>query len=340
MAALPQWSQGQEMHNPAFPDQVRYFHKGQALSLQDYTRINGAPPPGVTGPISGVGAQGTQGLRGDAPGLPYLQTPVAGKDTSEAAYYRDMRQKQLDPGYNTATQTLATDRRLEGLLSKQKTGGMYALPVVGDALAMFDPEAREIKALSSQKARLQRQPGEGTISDFDARMFQTMVPGLSQPLATNKALILAERIGASNGQDRRAFADWYHDRFNTTSGMNEAWRTYAESNPIFDPRSEQTGRPMLNDKRQNWRQYFGAERGGLDAQPTQVLKDIKESQRSEVPDAARNAYAKYSKEKGIDRSAKPGSAKNPFLARDDAEMAKAPPGSYVISPTGQFGYVR
>src|SRR4051812_32101718 len=106
------------------------------------------------GPGAGPGPQmGTAGLRAGAPGLPYLQTPVAGKDQSEASYFRDFRKNQLDPQFKKANDTLATDRRLEGLLTKQKTGGMYALPVVGDAMAMFDPEAREIKALTNRKAR-------------------------------------------------------------------------------------------------------------------------------------------------------------------------------------------
>jgi hypothetical protein len=307
---------------------------GRAVPVTAAQMAKAPPGPGAGGP----GPQmGTAGLRAGAPGLPYLQTPVAGKDQSEASYFRDFRKNQLDPQFKKANDTIATDRRLEGLLTKQKTGGMYALPVVGDAMAMFDPEAREIKALTNRKARESRVPGEGATSDFDARMFQSMVPGLGQPEATNRALIRAERLAASNAQDRRVFADWYHDRFNTTSGMEDAWRTYNEANPIFDPSSEATGKPVLNPKRQSWRGFYGAERGDLDRKPTQAVQDIQRAQ--PPPKAMASGYMRFKSSVGLDPKAKPGSARNPHIMTSEAQLATVPVGDYAIGPDGTYGRV-
>lgn len=44
-----QYEQGHELSHPDHPGEYRYFYKGNALTLDDYTRQNGAPPPTVTG---------------------------------------------------------------------------------------------------------------------------------------------------------------------------------------------------------------------------------------------------------------------------------------------------
>lgn len=212
---------------------------------------------------------------GRAPGSAFL--PPAGqfgKDPSEAANFNKWRQTQ-DSGVTNARSAMAQDREMEGLLARQKTGGMYALPVVGGALGMFDPEIRRIEALSSESARSKRTPGEGTISDFDARMFQQQVPGRAQPTQTNRAIIQADRLRSDAVLQRREMADWYYQTFGHSRGFEEAWDRYAQANPIFDPASESEGRPILNANRQNWRQFFGGVRGPGDERGTQAESDVR-----------------------------------------------------------------
>lgn len=277
----------------------------------------------------------------NAPGGAYL--PKAGnfaKDPSEAANFNKWRTDQ-ETGVNNARTAMAQDREMEGLMTRQKTGGLLLnTPVVREAMTMFDPELRRMESLQSEAARSKRQPGEGTISDFDAKMFLQQVYGKGQPTETNQAIIRAGRLRSDAVMQKREMADWYYSTYGTRRGFDEAWDRYAQSNPIFDPSSEALGRPVLNQKRQNWRQYYGAVRGPGDERGSQAQEDVQRSQRAAVPDAARRAYERYGKEKGIDRSAKQGSARNPYLARDAGELSRIPAGSYAISPDGQFGYIK
>ena len=293
-------------------------------------------------PMSGGagGAAGAAPLAPDAPGATYLKgVPVRGKDPSEAAYFRDVRKAQ-DPSVAAAERTSAQDREFEGLLTRRPTGGRYAVPVVGNMFGLFDTDVQRMRSLSSAAARSQRQPGEGTISDFDARMFQQQVEGVKQSTGANRMIIQAQRLGAENAQQRRQMMDWYHQRFNTTEGFDEAWSRYRDDNPIFDPASQSAGQPRLNASRQNWRQYFGDVRGAGDARPSQTVQDIQRSQRATLPSAAVEGYRKLYAAGGIDPSAKFGSPRNPFQARDMDTLNRLPKGSYAISPDGVLGIIR
>jgi len=84
--------------------------------------------------------------RADAKGLAYLPERLDRPDKSEAAYFNKWRTEQ-DKGVGTAETGLSDARRMEGLLTKQKTGGIYSVPVVGSAMALFDPELREMDAI-------------------------------------------------------------------------------------------------------------------------------------------------------------------------------------------------
>ena len=82
-----------------------------------------------------------------APGGTYLPQSFGKPDKSEAAYYNAWRKEQ-DPSYTNAQDSLRDSREMEGLLTKQKTGGIYAVPVVGDVAGMFDPEIRRMDSIS------------------------------------------------------------------------------------------------------------------------------------------------------------------------------------------------
>lgn len=215
-------------------------------------------------------------LRSDpaAPGFQYLPEKPVAPSKSEEAYYREWRTKDPTAGNQAvgqARQQAATARRAEGILARQKTGGLYSVPVVGNVLGMFDPEIRELDAIQARVARQERQPGEGAISDFDAQQFLAMSYGKDKPTETNRALIQAQRVAAEAPIQRRQFGEWWARSYGSMSGFEEAWDRYSQDNPIFDPASETAGRPMLNARRREWRDYFGA---GGDGRPTQVRTDI------------------------------------------------------------------
>lgn len=194
---------------------------------------------------------------------------ATGDRRSEEAYYRTRRTSE-DPAVAQASEGVTAARRAEGLLRRQEaqgegTGGIYGVPIIGPVAGYLDPEIRELNALQSRQARLERQPGEGAISDFDAAQFVAMTYGADKPMETNRALIQAQRVANDARLQKREFDEWYWNTYGTTTGAQEAWRVYAQENPIFDPNSQRAGEARLNPDRQNWREYFTGQTG-LDTQ--------------------------------------------------------------------------
>lgn len=288
--------------------------------------------------LSGGGGQGVPGLNMSAPGARYLPTHVSPQDQSEAANFNKWRTDQ-EVGINNARNALVQDREMEGLLARQKTGTpALNTPVLREAMTMFDPELRRMQSLQSEAARAKRTPGEGTISDFDARMFLQQVYGANQPRETNQAIIRANRLRSEAVLQRREFADWYYDKFGSRRGFDEAWNNYARANPIFDPSSEAAGKPLLNTKRQNWRQYYGAVRGPEDERPSEAMADIRRTQAAKPPPRAMAAgYMRFKSTVGLDPKAKPGSPRNPHIMTSAAQLATVPVGDYAIGPDGTYG---
>jgi hypothetical protein len=223
-------------------------------------------------------------LSSTAPGYQFLPRSMGTSDPSEAAYFRKWRADD-DVAQSAATKGLAAGRRMEQLMSTQEaqegvgkgTGGWRGMSIAGvrgaDINAPFDPEVQEMNALQSEFARSKRTPGEGAISDFDAQQFIAMSPGADKSPEANKGIIRATRMADDMVVQRRQFGEWYYSTFGSLTGAPEAWSRYAQSNPIFQVEKFREGRPLFNDKRQNWRQWFGAERGAADRQPTEQAQD-------------------------------------------------------------------
>lgn len=283
------------------------------------------------------GQQWQQLPNAKAPGSAFLPQSYGAPDKSEAANFNKWRTDQ-EPGIQNARAALAQTREMEGLLAKQKTGGIYAVPVIGDVAGMFDPEIRRMEGLQSEAARGKRQPGEGTISDFDAKMFLAQTYGKGQPTETNQAIVRADRLRADAAIQKRAMADWYYQTFGNRVGFDEAWDRYSQANPIFSPESEAAGRPILNEGRQNWREYFGAVRTAADRTPTQAEQDIRrkgggakkpEGWSQGLPQAQLKAAKLFSGSK-----AQGGSKANPFVPESLQEFNKIPAGAYFIDDDG------
>ncbi len=271
-----------------------------------------------------------------APGAAYLGDAAGKPDKSEAAYFNKFRQTD-DPGLNGARSGVAQARRMEGLLAKQKTGGVYSIPMLGSVVGAFDPEIREMDALQSEAARSKRQPGEGAISDFDAKQFLAMTYGKDKPTETNRAIIQAQRLADDSRIQRRQFMEWHYNTYGKASGAEEAWDRYAQDNPIFDPASQSEGAPRLNTGRQNWRQYFGSTRGPGDGRGTQAETDTRRASGAkpdgwtgQLPKPQLAAAKLYAGAKG-----QGGTRANPFVPSTAEEFDGLPPGSAYIDTDGR-----
>lgn len=99
-------------------------------------------------------------------------------------------------------------------------------------------------------ARGQRIPGEGTISDFDARQFGKMVGGPDKSAAANDAYLAAQKAVNQTAIDRQAFNEAFVQANGTSIGSDRMWRQYVDAQPIFD------GRGQVRSGRQGWSDYF------------------------------------------------------------------------------------
>jgi hypothetical protein len=275
----------------------------------------------------------------NAPGARWLEATPGAPDKSEAAYFNKWRTDD-NTRVNSARTGIARARRMEGLLAKQKTGGLYAVPVVGSVMGMFDPEVREMDAIQSEVARTKRVPGEGAVSDFDAKQFLAMTYGKDKPTETNRALIQAQRLGDDAAIQRRQFMEWHYNTFGKASGAEEAWDLYAQDNPIFLPSSEASGAPALNNRRQGWREYFGVSRGG---KPSQAEEDLRRSsaKRGDWTDSRKPAEVlspAQRKTVAMFRGAKAerGSKGNPFVPYTKQQFDRLKPGEYYIDTDGRI----
>lgn len=286
-----------------------------------------------------------------APGSAYLPSMAGGSDKSEDAYYRGLREKE-DEGVRNAGVGIRNARRAEGLLTRQKTGGIYGVPVLGAVAGFMDPEIRELDAIQSETARSKRQPGEGAISDFDAAQFMAMTYGRDKPTETNRALIQAQRLANDASLQKRDFSDWYFGTYGNTRGMAEAWGRYAQDNPIFDPQSEAEGAPRLNASRKQWREYFGSVRSEGDRRPSQAAEDARRADErrnrgyavnadgrriakapgftSKLPPAQRAAAMMF---KGA--KAPSGQKANPYVPTNAVEFKNIPAGAWFVDDDGK-----
>lgn len=278
----------------------------------------------------------------NAPGAGYLRPAAMGDSKSEQAYYRQWRQSD-NSSVASARQQRRDALRAEQLMQKQETGGIFAVPGIGKLAGMLDPEIRELEAIQSRVARANRQPGEGAVSDFDAQQFIAMTYGPDKPTETNRNLIRAQRIANDQALQRRYFMEWHFNNFGTLSGAEEAWDRYAQDNPIFAPESPDS----LNDKRLNWRQYFGVANTPGDARPTEAAEDIQRAQppRRGNPSAEQVRGVDQDMRAGrYDRNAELGSRKRPFVAESQAiadRLAADPKnrGRYIRLPNGALGVI-
>lgn len=122
--------------------------------------------------------------------------------------------------------------RFSRLNTEQDSGGIYALPLVDRIAGARDPEASQMNEITARMAPAQREPGSGTTSDTDLRLFLQASPSIQRPREANQALI--ER-GRAEGRRRQAYADFI-DRYaaerGTLSGADELFRAQVAAGQI------------------------------------------------------------------------------------------------------------
>jgi hypothetical protein len=162
-------------------------------------------------------------------------------------------QKTLAKGSESvagAEQKLAELREFEGLAQEGTGGPSGYLQGILPSFMQTD-RAQRLEQLSSGLARANRIPGEGTISDFDAKQFLKMTGGIDKSPATNRAFVQASRAAQKAAVDRQAFNEAFLQANGTTIGADTLWRQYSNANTLFNKQGE-----FVGDKRPSWGQYF------------------------------------------------------------------------------------
>ncbi len=155
-------------------------------------------------------------------------------------------------------------QRFMQLNQKVDTGGITDKFAPGRWVQSFGPEYAEMQAITAKVVPTLREPGSGSTSDFDMRMFERGTIGVDKPKPANDVIAQGYISRAKNAQDYADFRATYLEQNGTLQGANKEWSQYLNSNPIFDPTYPEV--PRLNDKRVPWRDYFAAKLNKAPAQ--------------------------------------------------------------------------
>jgi len=198
-----------------------------------------------------------------------LNDPYAGMDDVGKRQLRMSFEKQLTKMQEDAapeSQNIAQMKRFLELNDKLNlnekgeeaiaggTGGISgSIPFRGK----FDEDFSELESIRSEIIPKMRQPGSGSSSDLDIKMFSKASVGPTKPYKANKNIGTAYIINRQNAIDKIDFLEQYMAENGHLRGANRLWKKYLNENPIFSPNKQKDYE--LNENRKTWQQYFGLE---------------------------------------------------------------------------------
>lgn len=180
------------------------------------------------------------------------------------AKHSEAAEKRLQKGSDTLKplQAMKSDlQRFQFLNESNFTGRSTAIPGIQGTRAAFDPEFDEMDSIASRIVPKMREPGSGTTSDFDAKMFKQATIGVNKSLEANNAIISASLAHIQRQEEKQQFMEEYVAQ-NGHMGADAQiqWRRYMNANPLFDP-SSKPGSLKLNENRIPYKQYFSGQSG-------------------------------------------------------------------------------
>ena len=134
-------------------------------------------------------------------------------------------------------------------------------------LAGVNPAYAEMRSISAKLIPKEREPGSGSMSDGDARLYGRAVLDIDKPGPTNQAMANVVIAQAQRDTDYASFLDEYALRNGNLAGSNEDWQAYVNANPLFEERG---GNTAIRQGVQPWRKFMGwgeRQRGGAGGQP-------------------------------------------------------------------------
>lgn len=239
--------------------------KGERMALVDNQWVPVAKPSAIGGPvpvtrdeaISRIGFRARTG------------TPLVRADMDPYRSIRDPKQKAMAQaqGLGGARKETAVGRQQ---LDKARTGASVARQILdlskrtstggltgrflstGLGSALFgNANTERMNQLSLNIARNSRVPGEGSISDFDAKQFQQMAPGMDKRADTNQMWATSAMAAERAAQDHEEFKQAFAAANQTLEGADAIWDEYKNSaGRIFNDDGS------FNAQRPGWRDWI------------------------------------------------------------------------------------
>ncbi len=239
---------------PGSPEFIRRVQELNAIDRKNAAAVAGTDAP-VTGNEDATMAAEDQAHSFGVPLAPAALDPYRGMSTNERKAARGIEQKDMEKRLGTLQQTqtdaqqgIADMNRFLQLNRKVDTGFIPGL-----FPGLSDP-AQQMDAITAAASRKMRQPGEGSTSDFDAKMFMKATVSRSKNYQANLGIATAYKVMRKNELDHIAFLQDYAALNGHMRGADAAWRSYLESNPIFDKSKPDTF--TLNKNRKDYRTFF------------------------------------------------------------------------------------
>lgn len=137
---------------------------------------------------------------------------------------------------------------------------------LGKGPAWFSSAADEADKIQTRLSTRIKQPGDGSVSDFERKIFAnaTLSRSAASPVV-NENIANGMIASKQNQIDYNAFKRAYLETNTTLQYAKQYWDQYLKDNPIFDPRSytvgedgsiKDTTRLRLNPNRESWQDYF------------------------------------------------------------------------------------
>lgn len=141
---------------------------------------------------------------------------------------------------------------LNNILAKGGTTGLMQNQI---GTLLNNPDFEILNSVKAASAMLQRVPGTGAVSDFDAKNLLKQVAGGDLSPSANRLLLATTKAQAENARQFGEFYRWYIPAGGTTSGAQEAWAQFRKENKMVGRNGK--GEPvLLPGYETNWKDYF------------------------------------------------------------------------------------
>lgn len=185
-------------------------------------------------------------MGGGAAGAP----PVSAGSTQD----RDALQALRDDAANSLSTSEAANRFVE-LNEKSPTGGLVGRPIMpftkgplwGDAGAALTGDAGwpQMKSINSALAPAQRQPGSGSSTDTDVKIYRESLPNIDMPGPANRAIAQRLQDKSDAAAARSAFMDEWFRRNGSLVGAEQQFARFWSARKAKRESSAASARPSF-----------------------------------------------------------------------------------------------